>query len=50
MRSNINFGMSVKAASRAITIATAVNAPNKIVGMKFEKRSIEKPIVIVSVV
>ena len=46
----INFAISVRAANKAMIIATAVRTPNKIVGMKLESTKIENPTVIVIVV
>ena len=46
----MSFAISVNAEIKAMTIATAVSSPNKIVGMKFEKTRIENPTVIVRVV
>ena len=43
----INFGKSVKTETIARSIANPVNIPKYIVGMKFDKTSIEKPKTIV---
>ena len=47
---SISMGIRVRAASKATIIATAVNIPNRTVGMKFDMIRIEKPTVIVKVV
>ena len=47
---SISLGIRVRAASKATIIATAVNIPNRTVGMKFDMVRIEKPTVIVKVV
>ena len=45
---NINKeGNNVNEANRAVNIATPVKSPNYIVGMKFERDKIEKPITII---
>mgnify|MGYP000536407340 CR=1 FL=1 len=46
----MSLAIKVKAASRAMIMATAVNRPKSIVGMKFDRTRIENPTVIVIVV
>ena len=46
----ISCGSNVRAAIKAINMASPVNRPKKILGRKLDRARIEKPIMIVTVV
>lgn len=46
--STISFGNKVSTASNAMNMASAVNTPNRMVGIKFEKTNMENPKIMVN--